>query len=116
MEIYWPGANCKEGYYTRVCTTTATTEGWKTFTAVGTDDDRATATATFDVKFTNIQPHSINVQMIDDEGPIIMDAQDTWHVDEDQAVTVKGQAQDSVDDIDDLSVVRGPARHRTWGP
>lgn len=108
VDIYWPGANCKEGYYTRVCTTTATTEGWKTFTAVGTDDDRSTATATFDVKFTNIQPHSINVQMIDDEGPIVMDAQDTWHVEEDQAVTVKGQAQDSVDDIDDLT--------HTWWP
>jgi hypothetical protein len=108
VDIYWPGANCKEGYYTRVCTTTATTEGWKTFTAVGTDDDRATATATFDVKFTNIQPHSINVQMIDNDGPIAMDAQDTWHVEEDQAVTIKGQAQDSIDDIDALT--------HTWWP
>ena len=108
VDIYWPGANCKEGYYTRVCTTTSTTEGWKTFTAVGTDDDRATATATFDVKFTNIQPHSINVQMIGDQGPVAMDAQDTWHVDEDQAVLIKGQAQDSVDDIDDLT--------HTWWP
>ena len=26
VDIYWPGANCKEGYYTRVCTTTSTTE------------------------------------------------------------------------------------------
>ena len=108
VDIYWPGANCKEGYYTRVCTTTSTTEGWKTFTAVGTDDDRATTTATFDVKFTNIQPHSINVQMVDDNGPVIMDAQDTWHVNEDQTVTIKGQAQDSADDIDDLT--------HTWWP
>ena len=108
VDIYWPGANCKEGYYTRVCTTTSTTEGWKTFTAVGTDDDRATATATFDVKFTNIQPHSINVQMVDGEAPVVMDAQDTWHVNEDQTVTIKGQAQDSVDDIEDLT--------HTWWP
>ena len=108
VDIYWPGANCKEGYYTRVCTTTSTTEGWKTFTAVGTDDDRATATATFDVKFTNIRPHSINVQMVDDDGPVVMDAQDTWHVSEDQTVTIKGQAQDSVDDIEDLT--------HTWWP
>jgi len=108
VDIYWPGANCKEGYYTRICTTTSTTEGWKTFTAVGTDDDRATATATFDVKFTNIQPHSINIQMLDDNGPVVMDAQDTWHVSEDQTVTIKGQAQDSVDDIEDLT--------HTWWP
>jgi len=108
VDIYWPGANCKEGYYTRVCTTTSTTEGWKTFTAVGTDDDRATTTATFDVKFTNIRPHSINVQMVDDDGPVVMDAQDTWHVHEDQTVIIKGQAQDSVDDIEDLT--------HTWWP
>ena len=81
--------------------------GWKT-AAVGTDDDRATATATFDVKFTNIRPHSINVQMVDDDGPVVMDAQDTWHVSEDQTVTIKGQAQDSVDDIEDLT--------HTWWP
>ena len=37
-----------------------------------------------------------------------MDAQDTWHVEEDQVVTVKGQAQDSVDDIDGLT--------HTWWP
>jgi len=108
VDIHWPGANCKEGYYTRICTTTGTTEGWKTFTAVGTDDDNAVTTATFDVRFTNIKPHSINVQMLDVNGPVLMDAQNTWHVDEDQGVTVQGQAQDSVDDIEDLT--------HTWWP
>ena len=108
VDIHWPGANCKEGYYTRVCTTTAITEGWKTFTAVGTDDDSSVATATFDVRFTNIRPHSINVQMVDENGPILMDAQNTWHVDEDQYVTVRGQAQDSIDDIESLT--------HTWWP
>ena len=108
VDIHWPGANCKEGYYTKVCTTTALTEGWKTFTAVGTDDDNSVATATFDVRFTNIRPHSINMQMVDADGPILMDAQNTWHVDEDQYVTVRGQAQDSVDDIESLT--------HTWWP
>ena len=108
VDVHWPGANCKEGYYTRVCTTTATTEGWKTFTAVGTDDDNSVASATFDVKFTNIQPHSVNIQMVDVNGPVLMDAQNTWHVNEDQAVTVRGQAQDSVDDIEGLT--------HTWWP
>ena len=46
VDIYWPGANCEEGYYTRVCTTTSNVEGLKTFTAVGTDDDSATTSAT----------------------------------------------------------------------
>jgi len=48
------------------------------------------------------------VQMVDADGPILMDAQNTWHVDEDQYVTVRGQAQDSVDDIDSLT--------HTWWP
>ncbi len=108
VDIYWPGANCEEGYYTRVCTTTSNVEGLKTFTAVGTDDDSATTSATFEVKFTNIQPHSINIQMVDENGPIAMDAQDTWHVTEDQSVSVRGQAQDSVDDIEGLT--------HTWWP
>ena len=108
VDIYWPGANCKEGYYTKVCTTTSLTEGWKTFTAVGTDDDNTFATATFDVKFTNIKPHGINIQMLDSDGPVAMDSQNTWHVDEDQLVTIKGQAQDSVDDIESLT--------HTWWP
>ena len=108
VDIHWPGANCKEGYYTKVCTTTANTEGWKTFTAVGTDDDNSVSTATFDVRFTNIRPHSINIQMVDENGPILMDAQNTWHVNEDQYVTVRGQAQDSIDDIESLT--------HTWWP
>lgn len=108
VDVHWPGANCKEGYYTRVCTTTATTEGWKTFTAIGTDDDNSMASATFDVKFTNIQPHSVNVQLVGENGPVLMDAQNTWHVNEDEGVTVRGQAQDSVDDIEALT--------HTWWP
>ena len=108
VDVYWPGANCKEGYYTRVCTTTSNVEGSKTFTAVGTDDDSATASATFNVKFTNIQPHSINIQVVDEGGPVAMDAQDTWQVVEDQVVSVRGQAQDSVDDIEGLT--------HTWWP
>ena len=46
--------------------------------------------------------------MVDENGPIAMDAQDTWHVTEDQSVSVRGQAQDSVDDIEGLT--------HTWWP
>ena len=35
VDIHWPNALCEEGYYTRVCTTTAWEEGLHTFTAVG---------------------------------------------------------------------------------
>ena len=46
VDIYWPEPT-EEGYYTR-CTTTSNVEGLKTFTAVGTDDDSATTSATFE--------------------------------------------------------------------
>ena len=34
-----PMLQCMEGYYTKTCTTTAPTEGYHTFKAVGVDDD-----------------------------------------------------------------------------
>ena len=63
VDIYWPNAICEEGYYTRVCTTTAMTEGWHTFQAVGVDDDSAMTMASIDIRFTNINPHGLSVTM-----------------------------------------------------
>ena len=60
VDVFWPTAQCQEGYYTRVCTTTAPTEGWHTFTAIGTDDDSSSTTATIDIKFTNIALFNLN--------------------------------------------------------
>jgi hypothetical protein len=106
--VFWPTAQCQEGYYTRVCTTTAPTEGWHTFTAIGTDDDSSTTTASIDIKFTNIAPHSTIINLYNDSGTILSDEQKIWQLDEDQVVLVKGQAEDSIDDIDTLS--------HTWWP
>ena len=108
VDVFWPTAQCQEGYYTRVCTTTAPTEGWHTFTAIGTDDDSSTTTATIDIKFTNIAPHSTIINLYNDSGTILSDEQKIWQLDEDQVVLVKGQAEDSIDDIETLS--------HTWWP
>ncbi|MBT6923576.1 MAG: hypothetical protein HOA35_03455 [Euryarchaeota archaeon] len=108
VDVYWPDTICQEGYYTRVCTTTAPTEGWHTFTAVGTDDDSASTMATIDIKFTNIAPHGTSIALLNDDAILASDEQQIWHLDEDEVVTVRGQALDSVDDLDTLT--------HTWWP
>ena len=108
VDVYWPDAICQEGYYTRVCTTTAPTEGWHTFTAVGTDDDSSTTMATIDIKFTNIAPHGTSIALLQNDAILASDEQQIWYLDEDESVNVRGQALDSIDDLDTLT--------HTWWP
>jgi len=108
VDVHWPDALCKEGYYSRVCTTTAPTEGWHTFTAVATDDDSETTAAIFEVLFTNIAPHSASIALQKDNKFIESDEQQIWQLNEDEEIVVKGQALDSVDDLEGLT--------HTWWP
>ena len=104
VDIHWPNAQCEEGYYTRVCTTTAWEEGLHTFTAVGTDDDGNQTYATIDIEFTNIAPHDVAVAMWDENNNLIeASGQMTWHVLEDQVVELSARAEDSIDDLSGLS-------------
>lgn len=104
VDIHWPNAQCDEGYYTRVCTTTAWEEGLQTFTAVGTDDDGNQTYATINIEFTNIAPHDIAVAMWDEYDNVIeATGQMTWHVQEDQSVELTARAEDSIDDLSGLS-------------
>ena len=104
VDIHWPNAQCEEGYYTRVCTTTAWEEGLHTFTAVGTDDDGNQTYATIDIEFTNIAPHDVAVTMRDEYDNLIeATGQMTWHVQEDQMVELSARAEDSIDDLSGLS-------------
>lgn len=104
VDIHWPSANCEEGYYTRVCTTTAWEEGLQTFTAVGTDDDGNQTYASINIEFTNIAPHDVAVAMWDANDDIIdAGAQLTWQVQEDQEIELSARAEDSIDDLSDLS-------------
>ena len=104
VDVHWPNAQCEEGYYTRVCTTTAWEEGLHTFTAVGTDDDGNQTYATIDIEFTNIAPHDVAVAMWDEYDNLIeATGQMTWHVYEDQTVELTARAEDSIDDLSDLS-------------
>ncbi len=104
VDIHWPTAKCKEGYYTRVCTTTAWEEGVQTFTAVGTDDDGNQTYANIEIEFTNIAPHDMAVSMWDENDRLIdAGAQQTWQVQEDQEVELSARAEDSIDDLSGLS-------------
>jgi hypothetical protein len=103
VDVHWPNAQCKEGYYTRTCTTTAWEEGLHTFTAIGTDDDGNQTFATIDIEFTNIAPHDVAVAMWD-ENDVLIDAtgQMTWQIGEDQEIELSARAEDSLDDLTDL--------------
>ena len=104
VDVHWPNAQCEEGYYTRVCTTTAWEEGMQTFTAVGTDDDGSQTTATIDIEFTNIAPHDVAVTMRDEYNNLVdVASQMTWQVQEDQEVELSARAEDSIDDLSGLS-------------
>lgn len=104
VDVHWPSAKCEEGYYTRTCTTTAWEEGLQTFTAVGTDDDGNQTVATIDIEFTNIAPHDVAVTMWDEYDNLIeATGQMTWQVEEDQEVELSARAEDSIDDLSDLS-------------
>ena len=104
VDIHWPTAKCEEGYYTRVCTTTAWEEGLQTFTAVGTDDDGNQTYASINIEFTNIAPHNVAVTMWDESDNLIdAGAQLTWQIQEDQEIELSARAEDSIDDLTDLS-------------
>ena len=103
VDVHWPNAQCAEGYYTRVCTTTAWEEGLHTFTAIGTDDDGNQTHATIDIEFTNIAPHDVAVAMWDQNNNLIeATGQMSWDVNEDQEVILSARAEDSMDDLEDL--------------
>lgn len=103
VDIHWPNANCEEGYYTRICTTTANTEGVHTFTAVGTDDDGFQTEASWDVLFTNVPPHDVQISLWDEFGQQLdPDQQGIWHVSEDDKIWLRATAKDSLDDLNSL--------------
>jgi hypothetical protein len=108
VDVHWPDTLCNEGYYTRVCTTTAPTEGLHTFTAVATDDDNAITPATIEILFSNIAPHGTSIALQKNNQFLESDEQQIWHLDEDETIVVKGQALDSVDDLESLT--------HTWWP
>ena len=108
VDVYWPNTICQEGYYTRTCTTTAPSEGWHSFIAIAEDDDSTKTTASVDIKFTNIAPHGTTIQLLNGSTAMESDNQHIWQVKEDQLVNVKGQSEDSIDDIEELT--------HTWWP
>ena len=104
VDVHWPNAKCQEGYYTRTCTTTAWEEGLQTFTAVGTDDDGNQTYASINIEFTNIAPHDVAVAMWDEDDNLIdPGAQLTWKIQEDQPIELSARAEDSIDDLAELS-------------
>jgi hypothetical protein len=64
--------------------------------------------ATIDIKFTNIAPHGTSIALLQNDAILASDEQQIWYLDEDESVNVRGQALDSIDDLDTLT--------HTWWP
>ncbi len=103
VDIYWPTANCLEGYFTRTCTTTSNVEGLESFTAIGTDDDGELTHAMWNITFTNAIPKDVNVSLWSALGQgIEADQQGTFQVLEDDVMWLRAEAVDSLDDLSTL--------------
>jgi len=103
VDIYWPTANCLEGYFTRTCTTTSNVEGLKSFTAIGTDDDGESTHSVWNITFTNAIPKDVNVSLWSALGQEIeADQQGTFQVLEDDVMWLRAEAVDSLDDLSTL--------------
>ncbi|MBT4059142.1 MAG: hypothetical protein HOE69_02395 [Euryarchaeota archaeon] len=95
---------CEEGSaITMACTVTPLEEGDYIMQLHGTDDDGAVTTGTFVLQVSNIAPRDVVMTMDggaeDNDEP----APATWTVFEDQQVTLKGEAVDTMNDQDSLT-------------
>ena len=94
---------CEEGPITMHCTVTPMEEGIFLMELVVTDDDGETTTAQYPLLVTNIDPRDIVMIMSGGTADNNQPAPETWQVDEDQEVTLKGEAVDTMNDQDSLT-------------
>jgi len=94
---------CDEGPITMHCTVTPMEEGIFLMELVATDDDGETTTAQYPLQVTNIAPRDIVMAMDGGIADNTEPAPATWHVDEDQEVTLKGEAVDTMNDQNSLT-------------
>jgi hypothetical protein len=94
---------CDEGPITMECTVTPMEEGDFVMRLSATDDDDEETIASYTVDITNIAPRAVVIRM--DGGTAANDepAPATWEVDEDQQVTLSGEAIDTLNDQSSLN-------------
>lgn len=94
---------CEEGPITMHCTVTPLEEGVFTMKLHGTDDDGDVTTGEFALTVGNIAPRNVEMVMEGGAASNSEPAPEVWVVDEDQEVTLRATAIDSMNDQDSLT-------------
>ena len=107
VELLW-ASDCEEGRVGQSCTVTPMVEGTFAIEILATDDDGATTQATYVVNVTNIAPSNPIAELYIAESRIFPDSRGVFVVDEGEAISFWGQAEDSSNDLDSLVHVWRP--------
>lgn len=108
--------SCQEGPITMECTVTPLEEGDFVIQLQGTDDDGAITTGEFVLQVENIAPESAVISIDGGVGENNELSPAVWSVYEDQEVTLKGDAVDTINDQNSLTWNWKPSsdRNPSW--
>tara|TARA_B100001123_G_scaffold233319_1_gene261796 strand:- start:7301 stop:10759 length:3459 start_codon:yes stop_codon:yes gene_type:complete len=107
VELFW-GVECSEGRVSQACTVTPMVEGTYTIEVLATDDDGETTLAHHTVNVSNVAPSEPVVEVYLGEARLFPDSRGVFLVNEGEALTFWGQAQDSSNDLSSLVHVWKP--------
>ena len=103
---------CEEGPITMRCTVTPMEEGSFVMTLLSTDDDGTQITSTYTLDVTNIAPSAVSMEFTGGHEGNDEPAPQSWHVDEDDPITLSASAYDSMNDIGSLNYLWQPSSVR----
>jgi len=102
VDIAWQ-ASCEEGSTVSArCTVTPTQEGNYTIEVIAMDDDGATTTEEVTVEVTNIAPSGLEAEIWLSSTRLTPDSRGVYTINEGDLIEIRGSAEDSPNDIDDL--------------
>jgi len=101
VDILW-GSTCNEGQVGLACTVMPMVEGQYTIEVLATDDDGATTQVSHTIAVSNAAPHDPQVEVWIGPNRLTTDSRGVFIVQEGDAITLLGQAEDSSNDIDSL--------------
>ena len=102
VDIAWQTA-CEEGSTVSArCTVTPSEEGNYTIEVIAMDDDGAKTTEEITVEVTNIAPNNLGAELWLSNTRLTPDSRGVYTVNEGDVVEIRGWAEDSPNDIDEL--------------
>jgi len=101
VDILWD-KECNQGRVGLECTITPLLEGPLTVGVIVTDDDGATTYSSITINSTNLDPHSLIAEVWLYQERLSKDNRGAYVVNENDTITLMGQAEDSINDINSL--------------